>query len=276
MRQFMPAGLLLGLFAVGSTACTIDVHGDMAVAREEKRFTVTGDPELNLRTFDGRIELSSWDQKDVRVEIERRGPDSQSAAGLTVNIRQEGNRIVIEAPKPARHAAIHFGNEPSVSLIVTAPRRMKVEARTGDGSIRVNGVEGPVNVHTGDGSIQVRDSMGALNAQTGDGSIDAAGRFNALTVRTGDGSVNIDLDQGSALSVDSSISTGDGSVSLRLPAAFDAEIDAHSGDGRISARGLVETTPERRRDRNSLRARVGNGGRELRLRSGDGSISISR
>jgi outer membrane lipopolysaccharide assembly protein LptE/RlpB len=44
---------LIALAALGTTACSIDVRGDDTVVREEKRFTVTGAPDLQLRTFDG-------------------------------------------------------------------------------------------------------------------------------------------------------------------------------------------------------------------------------
>lgn len=290
--------LLGGSLALGSAACTIEVQGEAVVSREEKRFTVSGEPELNLRTFDGSIQLRSWDQKDVRVEIERRGPDTGTAAALVVNVTQTGNRIVIDAPNPRRDEGFHFGPSRSVSLIVTAPRRMRLEARTGDGginaedlagsivlntgdgSIRLTRVDGQVTAHTGDGSIRITEAVGTLDANTGDGAIDVTGRFEGVTVRTGDGSVRLDLESGSVLTTDAAISTGDGSIDLRLPATLDAELDAHTGDGRVRASGIAEFTTERRDDRRddrrTLRARLGSGGRQIRVRSGDGSISISR
>src|SRR4029079_9611822 len=93
-----PVFVMLAL--VGSTACTIDVRGDYAVAREEKRFTVSGEPDLRLRTFDGSIQLKSWDRDDVLVEIEKRGPDTDAAKALVVNASQEGNRVTVEVPNP--------------------------------------------------------------------------------------------------------------------------------------------------------------------------------
>ena len=96
-------GSVLGIsvLALGSAACSIDVRGEGIVTREEKRFTVTGAPDLNLRTFDGSIQVKSWDRNEVLVEIERRGPDAQTAEALVVNATQDGNRIVVEAPGPA-------------------------------------------------------------------------------------------------------------------------------------------------------------------------------
>jgi hypothetical protein len=70
------------------------------------------------------------------------------------------------------------------------------------------------------------------------------------------------------------ISTGDGSVALYLPRDFAAEFDARTGDGRIKSDLAVaaDGTPD---DRNrTLTGRIGEGGRRLRVRTGDGSITL--
>ncbi len=297
MRHFTSTGLVAGFLALGSTACSIDLQGDSVVTRDEKRFSVSGEPELSLSTFDGSIQVQSWDQKEVRIEIERRGRDSQATAALVVNVNQIGNRIVVEAADPrGRNGGSFFGSRTSgsVSLIVTTPARVTLDARsgdgsiateglagalvlnTGDGSIRVTHVDGRVKAHTGDGSIRISDAIGLADADTGDGSIDLAGRFEGVTVRTGDGSVRVAAGEGSAVTSDWNITTGDGAIDLRLPAALNAELDAHTGDGHVEARGFDGVTRDHRDDGHTLRGRLGNGGHTLRLRSGDGSIVVSR
>ncbi|MGH7340791.1 MAG: hypothetical protein ACREKH_09900, partial [Candidatus Rokuibacteriota bacterium] len=100
MTHVLGSVLGVSVLALGSAACSIDVRGEGIVTREEKRFTVTGAPDLNVRTFDGSIQLKSWDRNEVLVEIERRGPDKQTAEALVVNATQDGNRILVEAPGP--------------------------------------------------------------------------------------------------------------------------------------------------------------------------------
>jgi DUF4097 and DUF4098 domain-containing protein YvlB len=290
----------LSVLALTSAACSIDVSGEGNVSREEKRFTISGAADVTLRTFDGSIQLKSWDRNEVLVEIERRGPDKQSADALVVNATQDGNRVVVEAPGPnQRHHVIHLGSwqSPSVNLIVTAPRKLTVEARTGDGSItaddlsgtvalhsgdgsiRARRVEGSLRAHTGDGSIAINDASGRVEADSGDGSIEIAGRLDALDVRTGDGAVRLDAFDGSVLKTDWSVNTGDGSITLRLPRNLDAMLDAHTGDGGVHATGLpvaAERNGDDDKNHDTLRTQIGNGGRTLRLNSGDGSINISR
>jgi hypothetical protein len=257
-----------------------------------------GPVDLSLRTFDGSIQMKSWDKDEVVVEIERRGPDQRSTEALAVNTSQDGNRIVVEVPEPRdRRDGIHIGSwqSPSVSLRVTAPRRLTVDARTGDGSIdaddlvgavglssgdgsiRTRRVQGVVRVRTGDGSISMSDAAGRVEADSGDGSIDLAGRFDALDVRTGDGAVRLDVRDGSVVKSDWSVNTGDGSITLRLPRDLDADLDAHTGDGGVHADGIAAAAERSDdHDRGSLRTQLGKGGRTLRLHSGDGSITISR
>jgi len=304
MQKLTPVLGMLGisLLSIGGSACSIDVRGEAIVKREEKRFVVNGPAELTLRTFDGSIQLKSWDKNEVLVEIERRGPDEKSTEALVVNTSQDGNRIVVDVPPPREQRdGIHIGSwqSPSVSLIVTGPRKVNVQARTGDGSIsadelagtvelnsgdgsiQARRVEGSLRVRTGDGSIDVTDAAGRVEADSGDGSIELSGRIEALDVRTGDGAVRLEILDGSTLKTDWSVNTGDGSITVRLPTNLDAELDAHTGDGGVRADGLP-VAAERddrnndRENRDSLRAQIGKGGRTLRLRSGDGSINISR
>ena len=78
------------------------------------------------------------------------------------------------------------------------------------------------------------------------------------------------------------ITTGDGGVTVYLPGGFSAQVDAHTGDGsirnelQIDGQGIeVEKDSEDRDERRrTLRGRLGDGGRNLRIRTGDGSIRL--
>ncbi len=300
MATLRPVQIAALVIAATSTACSIDVQGNQTSTREEKQLTVAAtDPvDLRIQTFDGMIEVRSWDRNEVRVEIERRGPDQASAEALIVNQSQEGNRIVIEAPSPSsRRSGVGFGSwvSQSVNFTVTAPRRMQLAARTGDGRIEVRDLEGTVDVnsgdgriaasnvngqlqaHTGDGQIQIDSVTGRVDADSGDGPIEIAGRLDALTVRTGDGSVRVDAAQGSSMKGDWRITTGDGRIVMRVPPDFNAEVDASTGDGTVHVDG-ISNPPRDSDDREQRRVvgRLGSGGSTLQLRSGDGSIEVSQ
>ena len=181
--------------------------------------------------------MHSWDRPDVSVEIEKRGPTKEAVDGLEINASQDGDRIELEVKKPRRESFTGIGISRSTSarLIVSVPRRADVTARTGDGSIRierVNGrlelrsgdgsiraseVSGDLVLNTGDGSITVDGAEGTLRLQTGDGGVSVAGKLTSVKMHTGDGSIVYRAQPGTSMQDDWDISTGDGSVALYLP-----------------------------------------------------------
>jgi Toastrack DUF4097 len=282
----LPALALLG-------ACEVTLDSQAHTVREEKRFAVGAAPDVRLTTFDGAIDVRSWDKPEVLVEIEKRGPTEEAIAQLQVTSKQDGNRIEVEVKKPSSDTAFFgFGRySPSARLTVTLPAEANVTARSGDGSIRAarvrgrlelrsgdgsihaTAVSGDLTLHTGDGSVTLEDAEGRLDLETGDGGVNVAGKFGWVKLHTGDGSIMFRAEPGSAMTDDWSLTTGDGGVTMYLPEDFAAEIDAHTGDGGIHndlrlAAGSAEVS------RRSVRGRLGAGGKTLRIRTGDGGIRL--
>jgi DUF4097 and DUF4098 domain-containing protein YvlB len=297
----MKVARLAGAVALASTfsgGCVVSVDSQGQIVRDEKRFTVKEIADLRVTTFDGSIEVRSWDRPEVSVEVEKRGPTKEAVDGLEVNTSQDGDRIELEVKKPRSESFTGFGihRSTSASLIVSLPRRSDVTARTGDGSIRIERVDGKLELRTGDGSIRASDvsgqlvlntgdgsitvdgAEGTLRLQTGDGGVSVAGKLTSVAMHTGDGSIVYRAQPGTSMQEDWDISTGDGSVALYLPLEFSAELDAHTGDGRITNELSIERSSGSDRDdersRRTIRGRLGSGGRLLRIRTGDGSIRL--
>jgi DUF4097 and DUF4098 domain-containing protein YvlB len=287
-------GPVLVILAAMATGCAVYVDTQAQIVREEKRFSVSGTPELDISTFDGAIEIQSWDRGEVVVDIEKRGANQEAVDALQVVATQEGSRIQLEVKRP-RHesfAGVGFYRTASARLIVSAPREVNVRARSGDGSIRVDrlsgrielrtsdgairatDVSGELTMNTGDGSVTVNGADGGLDVDTGDGGVTISGRLARVKVHTGDGSIVYRAEPESRMSGDWEITTGDGGVTMYLPEGFGAEIDAHTGDGTIRSELEVTGAEKLERDRRSLRGRIGDGGRKLRIRTGDGGIRL--
>jgi DUF4097 and DUF4098 domain-containing protein YvlB len=273
--------------------CTVTVDSQGQIVRDEKRFTVSGTPAVNATTFDGSIQIQSWDNPDVLVEIEKRGPTREAIEQIQVQASQDGNTITVEAQRP-RNMSFHFGGfhmSPTARLIVWVPKRADVRARSGDGSIAIDRVNGKIELHTGDGSIRATDIAGDLNLSsgdgsvtvdnaegrlalnTGDGSVNVSGKLTTVRLHTGDGSIVYRAQEGTTMAEDWEITTGDGGVSLYLPQDFGAELDAHTGDGSIR-NDLDLAASNGENTRRTVRGRLGPGGRQLRIRTGDGSIRL--
>jgi hypothetical protein len=149
----------------------------------------------------------------------------------------------------------------------------RVHLTTDDGTIRAAELSGELRAHSGDGSIVLQRVDGRVEADTGDGSIGLSGRLEAVRLRTGDGSVRLRADAGSRMADNWEVDTGDGSIGLELPEPFDADVDAHTGDGLVAVSNL---TVQGDITKSTVRGRIGAGGRTLRVTSGDGRITISR
>jgi hypothetical protein len=291
-RQF------LGVAAVAAvcTGCVdvVAVDGARYVERVERQFPVTGKPDLDLSTFDGSIRVRPWDRREVLVVVERRAATRSAAESIEIVAEQDGNRITLKVRhQPDRAFDWTFGGR-SASLDVSVPASADLRVRSGDGSLDVEGIEGRVELRTGDGSIRGRqlagdlrlatgdgsirlsDASGTLTAQTGDGGVHVDGELSAVQVHTGDGLVRLAQLAPAVSPREWSISTGDGSVTLELPDGFGADLDAHTSDGRIAVEDLGVSNVTGRIGNNRLRGQLGSGGAPLKIRTGDGSITLRR
>jgi hypothetical protein len=303
----LAAPLLVAAIAV--SGCEVNLNTDGLSVREVKTFKVTGQPELALDTFDGSIELHSWERSEIEVEIEKRAMEQSLIDEMKVDAQQQGDKITVKitGPESFRHRGMTIGVHisPTARMRVTVPRNTNLNLLSGDGSIKVEAVEGHIVLHTtdgsvtatrlggdiqirsGDGSIRLTDSTGKIDLETTDGSIGIDAKPTVLRARTGDGSIRATIQADTAMADNWDLTTSDGSVSVTLPGVFNTELDAETSDGVVRTshpllspddndRHDGENREERREHRRSLRAKMGDGGKTLRIRTGDGTIRIER
>ncbi len=292
-----------------SAGCEVNLNTEGLSARELKTFTVTGQPEIVLDTFDGAIELHSWDRNDIEVEVEKRAMEQVLLDEIKIDAQQQGDKIIIKVTGPARpdHRGVTIGMHisPTARLRVAVPRSANITATSGDGSIHAEAIDGRIVLHTvdgsvratrlggdiqirsGDGSIRIDNSTGKLDLETDDGSIGVEAKPSVLRLRTGDGSVRVTVEPDSVMSDNWDITTSDGGIVVTLPGLFNAEIDAETSDGSVRTNHPLldndrgerrdgEDSDDRRERRRTLRAKIGDGGKILKIRSGDGTIRIDR
>ena len=303
---------LVGALLLASTllaACEVNLNTEGLSARETKTFKVAGLPEIDLDTFDGAIEIHSWDKAEVEVEIEKRAMEQSLIDQIKVEATQQGDKIVLKVTGPSRTdfggltIGVHIS--PTARLRVVVPRASNIVARSGDGAIRAEALDGKIvlntvdgsvtatrlsgdiNVRSGDGSIRLDKITGQIDLETDDGSIGFEGKPSVLHLKTGDGSVRAQIDAETVMTDNWDVTTGDGSITLTLPSAFNAELDAETSDGAVRSshpllaegrdeRRSGEGSDDRRERRRVLRAKMGDGGKSLKVRTGDGTIRIER
>ena len=301
------AGVVVAV-AVLVAGCEVNLNTEGLSARETKTFKVTGQPEVILDTFDGAIELHSWDRPEVEVEIEKRAMEQGLLDEIKVETQQKGNTVTVKVTGPSRQirgvtVGVHIS--PTARLRVAVPRNSNIQANTSDGSIRAEAIEGKlafttsdgsisgtrlggnIQLRSGDGSIRLDNVTGTLDLETTDGSIGVEAKPSVLRARTGDGAIRVTIEPDTAMTDNWELTTSDGSVTLTLPGIFNADLDAETSDGAVRAshpqiedeanrRGEGEDRRERRESRRFLRTKMGDGGKLLKIRTGDGTIRIER
>jgi hypothetical protein len=237
-----------------------------------KTFSLTGKPDLRVETTDAKVTVDTWDQNKIEAHVHVEGYKI-GPGGIDIYDHQTGNSVVLEVRYP--HYGFHIGwTNNRVEIDVHMPRVGNVDLKTGDGSIRLTGLKGGMNVASGDGSQNINDVDGVLHARAGDGAIRANGRFDGLTIGTGDGSIEATARAGSTMANAWDIHAGDGSVRLRIPDKLAANVDFETHDGSLKVD--MPVTVSLRNRQNIMRGTLNGGGNLLSVRTGDGSIHVER
>lgn len=279
------------------TGCVVHVDSGGFTDREQLHFKVEGRPVVDLSTFDGAIDVQSWGKSEVLVRVESRASSKELLKSIDVHGSSQDSHVVVKVTAEDRQAwdLTTGGMSRSARLVATVPVDSEVRLHSGDGSVHVERVRGVIDARTldgrivmrevggevvadsGDGSVQVEDLDGRCTVSTRDGSVLVTGRLRgALSARSGDGSVTVRAAEGSAISDDWSIETGDGGVVVALPDEVDARLDLRTDDGRITLNGFPDLPVERDGEGRRLQGVLGSGQGNLRIRTGDGTISLKR
>ena len=261
--------------AMGEHGRAAGEHGEFSyrlVERDSKSFNVSGTPRVNINTFDGSINIQPSNEATVRFSAVKRARDEQAMRGIRLRAEQTGNTINIIAEFDPAERREEYGTGAAVALDVWIPRNANVNVKSGDGRLRLSGIEGEIDLHTGDGSVDVTESKGRLRVETGDGRVRVAGFDGDATVETGDGRISLDGRFGKLTA-----RTGDGAISLALPPNANARIETDSERVINDASAVAEDGEGDATERRVRRWRVGSGaGSQITLRTGDGQIFLRR
>jgi DUF4097 and DUF4098 domain-containing protein YvlB len=244
--------------------------------RESNTFSVAGTPRVRVETFDGAISVHVWDKPEVTYTAIKRATDEHEMKGIKLQAQSAGGEVTLRADFDKNFAHSyheHKGRVTSYSSNASAeydlyvPRNTTLFISSGDGRLRVDGVNGELELRTGDGSIDVTGARGHLRAETGDGRIRVEDFDGDAEARTGDGRITLD---GNFRSL--AARTGDGTIALTLPEGVNATVETNAGSVFNDGVAVAETDAESR----VRRWKVGSGGQLLTLHTGDGQIILRR
>ncbi|MGH9490083.1 MAG: DUF4097 family beta strand repeat-containing protein [Terriglobales bacterium] len=238
-------------------------------AQWQRSYPVTGPAVLRLDTSVGGVVINGGSQGQVQVQVQARGW-TIGPGGVRIVAHQEGNTVTVEihAPQHTWGWADH-----DLHVTVAVPRQTRLHIHTGDGDLRVTGVDGTAWLRTGDGDIVGRDLRAPdLVARTGDGNIRVSGRLAAVEAGTGDGDIHLDAEAGSRVNNAWMLRSGDGNLTVTVPEGLAADLDARTGDGSIRVNAPIAMNGTM--SSNHVSGQIHGGGGLIALRSGDGTITV--
>lgn len=282
--------------AVISLSTIAILTGTLAARAEsdwQKSYPISAKASVTVSTGDASLDIHSCAAcREVRVRVEwneRRQDD------FTITEFQSGDHVNFELKEKYRMGIhINIGIRHTPQVTIETPPSVSLEARTVDGSLKVAGIAGTLELHSGDGAVEVSDIQGAvrltasdgsirihnvngtLESRTSDGSVTIDGRFSGLQVHSGDGRLNITLADGSQLTSSSRIESSDGRVTVKLPKTLAVDLEVHTSDGHINCELplTVNGYNSASGSGHNLRGRLNNGGTPLTIHTSDGNVTI--
>ena len=297
MRSTLPT-LLLALTLTGAVSAGADAQ---LVGRNEAvytwRGTIPSGGQFTVRNFNGPIDVkpATGNAIEFRAEKRLRG-GAVTDVGFEVRTSSNGDVSICATTNTDscdgdRRRDDGWRREASVAMTVLVPRNLRLKVSTGNGALNVDGAgsevqastgngrvhigetQGTVNVSTGNGDVEVRNAKARVHVSTGNGDVDVVTVEGPVEVSSGNGDIDVRM---SALRAkdDMSFHTGSGDVKLTLPANYNGELDANTGNGTI--RSDFDLKVKGQLNPRHIRATIGEGGPMLRLETGNGQFEIRK
>jgi RNase P/RNase MRP subunit p29 len=298
MRSTLPT-LLLALSLTGVVSGVADAQ---LVGRNETvytwRGTIPSGGQFTVRNFNGPIDIKPATGNTVEFRAEKRPRSGAEITDVAFEVRTSSNGDVSicstmneDSCEGDRRRSDGWHREVTVTMTVLVPRNLRLKVATGNGALNVDGAgsevqastgngrvhigetQGTVNVSTGNGDVEVRNAKARVHVSTGNGDVDVVTVDGPVEVSSGNGDIDVRM---SALRAkeDMSFTTGSGDVKLTLPASYNGELDASTGNGTI--RTDFDLKLKGQLNPRHIRATIGEGGPMLRMSTGNGEFQIRK
>jgi len=215
---------------------------------------MNGEITVTASTSD-KVEVTAtkrWRRSDpetVKFEVHKYGANDENVVICAV---WTDRTTCDERGYESRHTR---NNDVSVEFRVAVPKGVKIGVSTVNGAVSVEGATSEVEASTVNGEVEAVSSGGPVTASTVNGDVTARmGRFE------GDDDLNF--------------STVNGTVFAEFTGDLDADVDLSTVNGRFQTDYPV--TVSGRLDPRRLRARIGKGGRRVRLSTVNGNVELRR
>lgn len=219
------------------------------------------------RSRDGVTICAIYDEDDECTES---GLNSSRRSGRnwTRYNRPPSLNVTIRVPAGVRLRVASGNGDVTVS-----GAHAELVARSGNGRVRVDGTAGEVEAASGNGDVSVQNVRGPVSANSGNGDVTVSTVMGPVSASSGNGDLIVRMNE-LRMDSDMTFTTGNGRIEVTVPGGFNADVDASTGNGGIRTDFPIQVSGRITKTR--LRGTIGDGGRRLRLVSGNGEIEIRR
>ena len=262
----------------------------LAAAAEEvvRTFPASGSTVLEVRNVSGRVEIRSWNQRQVKVVAQRQ------TRAVETHFEETANQIHVHTHLLQSAAA---ASEREVNYQIWAPANINIKVSQDVGTVRIENFADDVNIETVAATVELRNVSGHTSIQTLNGSVEVwrgAGRLVAnsisgslrfldmdtrnLYARTTSGDIYYEGDLRPAGSYE--FHNHQGAIELRVPSTASFELNANTVKGEVSSEFPLQTRSHGRVPRasssRSLLGTVHSGEAMVRVSSFSGTIRLRK
>ena len=179
------------------------------------------------------------------------------AFGGDASTRVQDGRLEIVLDCPA-FQLFSLGRGCRGEYVVTAPSAILVTGTTDNGALRIDDMDGPVDVRTSNGAIDVAASSGRLDLHTSNGRISGTDLTSGVvTARTSNGAISLSFDTAPDEVV---ADTSNGAITIEVPDdGAPWAVDATTSNGQVRTEVATDPTTDR-----TLRLDTSNGSVDVR------------
>lgn len=240
----------LVLLALGSAlliAQTKKASGK-TVKNEVQTFKLAPGSRVIIENEAGDISVESWDKPACEVNIFKASSEPENFEKIKVDVEEGPSRLRIKTAYRERLAG-----DNSVNYVISVPSSVDLQIRTGVGRIQVRDVTGRLSLQAERGDLHLKNIEGSVDGKTEAG--------------------NIVLDLERPITRDISLRTDEGGAQLNIAKDLNAFVWAESEEGKIL--NTIKFQELFTQESGSLKGRLGNGGKLVRLQVGRGEIKLT-
>ena len=242
----------------GEGGFSVDLASGRASDEWKKTYTVAAGGRFEVKNTNGTVTIEQGtDEGTVEVRAERVVKASSDEAAQAIlkqlemyeDVKPDAVRLETRAPQKSGRG----GHE--VRYFIKVPKTIRVDARTTNGGVRLNGIANEVTASSVNGGIKGEGLSGHIDANTTNGGVDIG--LTSLS----DAGVTLE--------------TVNGGVQLQLPRTAKADISARVVHGGVNVADDLALQQTGEKSRRRLDGQLNGGGSRVELSTTNGGIRIT-